>query len=147
MTIHERSITVDEFLDGLDGVLTRLVADPGRWILIADVESSEGRYAQFLAAEDGMLYAEVSSNASLRGESRLSEVQERDLVARGWLPPSSDRLPNFQRQGDGAALGGIIEATAIVMREVFALLGDDTLFVKLFRSALDNPPARHPVEA
>ena len=147
VAIHERSMTVDEFLTGLEGVLTRLTADPGRWILIADVERSEGRYIQFLAREDGVLCAEVSSNASLRGDSRLSEDQVRDLVADGWLSPNDDRQPNFWWEESVESIPAIVEATTVVVRGVFALGHSDGLFVKLFRSALDDPPARHPVEA
>src|SRR5438874_114096 len=83
--IHERTTTVSEFLTGLDGVLRRLLADPGRWVLIADVLKHDARYVQFLAREDGLIEAEVSSNASLCGASVLSAAQGAALVADGWL--------------------------------------------------------------
>lgn len=145
MTVHARPLPVAEFDRGLGTVLGRLVRDEARWIVIADVENSEGRYVQFLAGEDGVLHAEVSSNASLRGAHRLSAEQQDELERRGWSKPQSPRLPNFFRAGNVQSLGEIVEATTQVLHDVFGLENQDRLFIKLFRSALDDPPARGPV--
>lgn len=102
--VNERVVTVAEFEAGLGGVLTRLVADPGRWVVLVDVLASEGRYLQFLAREDGVLHAEVSSNASLRGGDRLTGADMAALVEDGWQEPIDADLPNFWRgQGRSTA--------------------------------------------
>lgn len=144
--IKERSVTVSEFEAGLEGALVGLLSDPGRWILIADVLSSNGRYLQFLAREDGLLRAEVSSNASLRGEDRLSAEQMVSLIEHGWREPVDASLPNFWRDADARSVGALAAAPGWVLRQVFGLEATDELVIRMFRSELDDPPARVPVE-
>ena len=143
--IHERDVTLATFERGVVGVLRQLVGDPGRWIVIADVAASDGRYVQFLCMEDRRCHAEVSSNASLRGAHALTAADEAALVEDGWSPPEP-HLPNFWRDGGIEAVPALADATSRVLRRVFQVDDGDVLWLKLFRSALDYPPARHPVK-
>lgn len=144
--IHERTVTVSEFEAGLESALVGLLAEPGRWILIVDVLSSNGRYLQFLAREDGLLRAEVSSNASLRGEDRLTADQMASLIEHGWREPVDATLPNFWRDADALSVGALAAAPGWVLRQVFGLEATDELLIRMFESELDDPPARAPVE-
>lgn len=129
------------------GVLTRLVNDSGRWVVIIEVEASDNRYVQFLATEDGGLVAEVVSNVNLWGDELLSPADEERLRALGWQEPDLPERPNWWR--DEVQLGDVqcvSEAAITVLHEVFGVGDEDALRIKLFRSPLD--PALHapPVE-
>jgi hypothetical protein len=143
--IQQRFATVSELEVGLSGVLARLAAEPGRWVLLVDVVKAEGRYIQFLAHEDGSLRAEVSSNASLRGTHRLTEAEMTALVDSSWrLPDEADR-PNFWRDCDPSGVPDTASAVIVMLRQVFRVDDADKLLVRLFESTLEDPPARAPV--
>src|SRR5437016_5143325 len=77
---RHRPTTVAEITHGLPSVLERLVADPGRWILIIE-QGEDGRYVQFLALEGGTLVAEVSSNQFLSGDDEWTADDAARLVS------------------------------------------------------------------
>lgn len=70
-------------------LLRRIGHDPTQAMIISQPGRND-RYVQLLIGH-GLAHAEVSSNAYLTGDSRLSEDQE-DLLARlGWIQPPAKR--------------------------------------------------------
>src|SRR5258708_7534735 len=133
---HERLANLREFEHGLAGVLGRLVADPSRWIVIAEVARSENRYVQFLATESGTLVTEVVSNTNLSDAEALGLDAVATLRAAGWQDPVLPDHPNWwlrQQSSDvdvEAVVGKVIDA----LRRVFGLADTDLLRIKMFRS-------------
>jgi hypothetical protein len=149
-----RATSMAEVEAGLRGVLGRLAADAGRWILIIEIGPTPGMigtmecatgvcmraYLQWLCFEDGSFVAEVSSNASLHPSHQVSTQQEAELLDLGWDAPRPPDQPNFsvvyldpQRAADAAALA------VRTMIEVFGVAVDEPLLVKLCESSHRGP--------
>jgi hypothetical protein len=97
------------FETGLRGLLTLLVQEQGRFLVISN--RSGKRYIQFAVEKDGAIFAEAVSNSFLAGPERLSETDCGKLLELSWENPGK-RTPNFWRQvpppvpiGDLASLG------------------------------------------
>ncbi len=91
----DRTITMAEFVEGVEDILRALTERPGRWILIA--ETGPYRYWQALAFEDGALVTEVVSNHWIEGQHRWAPKQEEELRELGWMLPDPPRRPNWSR--------------------------------------------------
>ena len=97
-------------------------------------------------ASEGRVYAEVSGNAYLTGDARLSPEQEGRLRWIGWKEPD-DRHANWWRDVTGEV--GVAETAGMAvaaLREVLEVADDETVLVRLFRSPLD-PTVAHNVRS
>lgn len=112
-----RTVPLTTVVAGLPSLLRRLVADPGRWILVLQVGPPEGNhYVQYLVCEDGSLVAEAVSNHYLVGPHRHSELEHSTLRTMGWAPPSP-----------GSGNWRFVQATLDPDLETVAHLGASTL--------------------
>ena len=130
-----------EVAAGLEGLLGRLVAAPGRWIFIIEDARTPCHYIQILAYEDGSLLAEVVSNYfidQLEDTShRWDEGQEKKLAALGWERPAPTWKPNWTDIWPVYAppVDVIAARARRTLHEVFGLRDDDAVVVKMFSSA------------
>ncbi len=131
----EQVITLAEFSDGLEGVLTALSGRPGRWILIAETGGPH-RYWQALCYEDGSLWAEVVSNTWIEDDPQLSVEQEEGLEALDWGVPVPPGYPNWWRieATTSPDVAGVTRQALETLREVFGAGDGDKVTVKLFSS-------------
>jgi len=135
--------TLADVAHGLPGLLRSLVKEPGRWILVIEVERSRSLYVQFIADEEAGLHAEFVSNAFLEGNERLSVEDERALVALGWHPPAGDRKPNFYTDHQApVTVDGVADRVIASLRQVLGVQASDGLVIVLFAP---HRARRHPM--
>ena len=149
-----RWTTMAEVEAGLAGVIGRLAADEGRWILIieigptpamvADMGCETGMclraYLQWLCCEDGSFVAEVSSNDSLHPVHVLDEAQEAHLLDLGWHAPAPGGGPNFSAVFfEPASAKESARMAVTTMRSVFGAELDEPLLVKMVESDHRGP--------
>jgi hypothetical protein len=123
--------------EGLEEILERLLADPGRWILIIEAgPDAAPYYVQYLLFEEGSLVVEAVSNYFLEGVNRLTDQDEHQLAMLGWQPPTDLTHPNWTAVQ--ATLMPDIAAAAQLgvdtLRTVFRVGDDDLLRLKMFSS-------------
>ena len=130
----ERTITMAELSEGLEGVLRALCESPGRWVLIA--ESGPYRYLQVMAFEDGALIAEVVSNHWIEESSRWTPEQEGQLQDLGWALPDPPGHPNWLRVESTTSpdVPGAAQQAVRTLRLVFGIQDEDRLEVRQFSS-------------
>jgi hypothetical protein len=109
MRVQERLATLAEVEHGLEGVLRRLLRQPGKWALVMST-GDHGPFIQWMVYPDGRLLCEVSSSQFLRPDQQLTIEDEVRLLELGWLAPepSDDNRPNLLREAPrtGADGGG-----------------------------------------
>jgi hypothetical protein len=144
-----RATTMAEVASGLEGVLTRLAVDPGKWVLIVDVGPTTEMvrtagcrsgicmraYLQWLVHPNGSFVAEVSSTASLDRAHALTAEQEDQLAELGWSSPEPPSAPNFFRVSRDRSEA--VEAAALAVRtlqRVFGVEPREPLMVKMTES-------------
>jgi hypothetical protein len=128
-----RPITVRELELRLQEALELMMRSPSRWILI--VETASEHYVQFLANEDGVLFAECVSNEFLKGEARLSEEAEELLPVLGWQWPAPPNQPNWVTvEFDEEAALDVAVLALHTLRRVFGCGDDEVLSARIFRS-------------
>jgi hypothetical protein len=135
---------------GLRGVVGRLAADPGRWILIIEVGPTPAMvagmdcstdeclrgYLQWLCCEDGSFVAEVSSSASLHPVHELRADQEARLAEFGWRSPDGPRQPNYWTVHLAPADAGESADLAVrTLYDVFDVTVEEPLLVKMVESS------------
>jgi hypothetical protein len=81
-------VTFRELKKSIGPLLSRLTSDPGRWILVVEIDEEHDRFLRFVAYEDGSLVVETLGNKYLQGAYRLSERQMTDLATLGWQEPT-----------------------------------------------------------
>jgi hypothetical protein len=134
---YQSTLAMSSVAEGLEEILERLLADPGRWILIIEAGPDTALYyVQYLLFEEGSLLAEAVSNNFLEGANRLTDQDEQRLRILGWQPPADQGSPNWTAVQ--ATLVPDIAATAQLgldtLRTVFRVGDDDLLQLKLFSS-------------
>ena len=138
------TVSLTEFEEGLECLLTSLCSRPGRWILVAEDAARPNHFWQALAFEDGSLVTEIVSNHYLSGNDRWTGRQEAELVALGWERPDPPRRPNWTHveYTTSPEVAEVAAQAVESMRRVFGLDSWDRLNVKLFSSPnRGNTPA------
>lgn len=131
---YQADLEMHSVVAGLELILDRLVAKPGRWILVLDTTTEISPYfVQYMVFEDGSLLAET--NRSLDDPQRLTGEQAERLKALGWNPPTTGN-PNWsarQRTTNpytrAAARLGIA-----TLKKVYGAGDDDVVRLELFSS-------------
>jgi hypothetical protein len=134
---YQSTLTMRTVTEGLEEILQRLLADPGRWILIIEAgPDAAPYYIQYLLFEEGSLLVEAVSNAFLEGANRLNDQDEHRLRMLGWQPPAHQGRPNWMAVQ--ATLVPDIAAAARLgldtLRTVFRVGDDDVLRLQMFSS-------------
>jgi hypothetical protein len=134
---YQSTLAMRSVAEGLEEILQRLLADPGRWILIIEAgPDAAPYYIQYLLFEEGSLQVEAVSNAFLQGANRLSDQDEHRLRMLGWQPPADQGRPNWMAVQ--ATLVPDMAAAAQLgldtLRTVFRVGDDDVLRLKMFSS-------------
>lgn len=128
--------SIREVARDLEGLLARLTAAPGRWILVIEDARITSRYLQCLSYEDGSLVCEVASNHYLRDDHRWTGADSEKLSSLGWRPPKPPDRPNWI--GVWPDLSPPVDLVAALslrtLREVFRLGEDDKVVVRMFSS-------------
>lgn len=136
----ESTQTVREVAAGLEVLLARLTAAPGRWIFAIEDARRPSRYVQFLCHEDGSLICEVASNyyldQYLDGIQSWTEAQKEKLGPLGWVAPPPDGSPNWSvvYPTFSPPVAEAAKRATRTLREVFDLADGDELLLKLFSS-------------
>lgn len=105
--------------------LTKTIADgrPGDVVVIDLAARGEGvgadYYVQWEVCDDGTVRAEAVGNAALDPDDRLPPQPLARLAALGWLVPSAEGQPNFQRQGSTAQAEELAGTVVRTLREVY----------------------------
>jgi hypothetical protein len=145
----ESTLTLGTLELGLCAMVERLVADPGRWILILEFGVHEADYfSQFLVFEDGSLAAETVSNSCLEGPHTLTDEQGQELEALGWSPPVPRRRPNWLKVEETRHpdVQTHVDRVLRTLRTVFNVQTEDPVRCKLFSSpARGRTPASEQV--
>ncbi len=130
----ERTMAMEEFSQGMEGLLTTLCERPGRWILIC--EAGPHRYWQVLCFEDGSLAAEVASNYWRDPDDQMTPNDQGRLRALGWKDPEPPDRPNWTRIEPTTSpdAAGVALQAVETLGGVFGAGGDDEVTVKLFSS-------------
>ena len=131
-----RTVSLTEFEEGLECLLTSLCARPGRWILVAEDAAKPNRFWQALAFEDGSLVTEIVSNHFLRGSDRWTGNQEATLATLGWDRPDPPGRPNWTHveYTTSPEVAEVAAQAVESMGRVFGLDSWDRLNVTLFSS-------------
>ena len=130
------TVTLTEFEEGLEYLLTSLCDRPGRWILIAEDAVQPNHFWQALAFEDGSLVTEIVSNHYLRGNDRWTGRQEPHWSAWDGSALIHQRRPNWihVEYTTSPAVAEVAAQAVESMRQVFGLDRWDRLNVRLFSS-------------
>lgn len=132
------TIPVGTFLASLEQLLDNLCRRPGRWIVIAE-EPVHERFWRAYAFEDGSLVTQVVSNRNLEEEDRWSRAEMRLLRSLGW---EISRHNWFRVEyTTSPTVAEVAEQAADTLRQVFGLVDDDEMVVKMLSSPIrgDTP--------
>lgn len=105
--------------------LARTIADgrPGDVVVIDLAARGEGfgadYYVQWEVRDDGTVCAEAVGNAALDPDDRLPAQPLARLAALGWLVPSAEGRPNFERQGSVREAEDLARTVVRTLREVY----------------------------
>ena len=135
---NEWTTTLAALSEGLEGLLESLCRRPGRWILIVEDDHRRHHFWQALAFEDGSLVTEVVSNTYLNDDDQWSAQQEGQLVALGWERPNPPKRTNFihVEATTSPDTDLVCQLALATMRELFGLVDDDEVSIKMFSSAI-----------
>ena len=61
------SVTFRELQNSIGPLLSRLTDDPGRWILVVEIDEAHDHFLRFVAYEDGSLVVETLGNQVFAG--------------------------------------------------------------------------------
>lgn len=134
---YQTVLAMSVLAEGLEALLGRLVADPGRWILIIEAgRERDPRYVQYLLFEDGSLVAEGTSNRYLKRSGRLGPVQEQRLAALGWQAPTDDGSKNWSLVDDSFSPDVAAAAWLGIetLQSVFAVKNHDLVAIRMLSS-------------
>jgi hypothetical protein len=152
--VQQWTTSFADFTASVEQLLDRLTNDPGRWILVIEIDEAHDRFLRFVFYEDGSLVLETLGNRYLHGDYQLTQEQSADLAGLGWEEPV----------GSGRATWALIEATHFpeisyvaetvvkTLSQVFTCEPPDLLVLKLSSlserggtAASEQPPAQpHP---
>jgi hypothetical protein len=112
--------SVESFVANLPELLGAMAVDPR--CLVAVCDFTDGRYVQFWVQRDGTVISEVVSNTNIGDAVALSEHDEDELRAMGWIEPSPGPNPNWRYECSDVV--GLIRSVDMVRRAVFEVLGE-----------------------
>jgi hypothetical protein len=127
------SVTFSELENSIGPLLSRLTRDPGRWILIVEIDEAHDHFVRFVAYEDGSLVVETLGNKYLRGAYRLSEGQIIDLASIGWKEPTVGGRATwaFSEATHSPEIDQVCDRVLRTLRQVFKSADSDTFLMKL----------------
>ncbi|MCU0266357.1 MAG: YbjN domain-containing protein [Actinomycetia bacterium] len=105
--------------------LARTIAagHPGDVVVIDLAARGEGvgadYYVQWEVRDDGTVRAEAVGNAALDPDDQLPPQPLARLAALGWLVPSAEGQPNFQREGSTREPADLAHTVVRTLREVY----------------------------
>jgi len=126
-------VTFNELQNSIGPLLTRLTNDPGRWILIVEIDEAHDHFLRFVAYEDGSLVVETLGNKYLQGVYRLSEGQIIDLAAIGWKKPTVGGRATwaFSEATHSPEIDEVSDLVIRTLRRIFKSVDSDTFLMKL----------------
>jgi hypothetical protein len=111
--------------------------------LIIEHDRRRHLFVQFLAFEDGSIVSETVSNHYLADEHHWSRNQEEQLLGLGWEWHIRPYLTNWidVQATTSPDIGIVCRRALATVRELFRLVDDDEVFVKMFPSSIrgDTP--------
>jgi hypothetical protein len=127
------SLTFRELQNSIGPLLSRLTDDPGRWILVIEIDEAHDHFLRFVAYEDGSLVVETLGNKYLQGAYRLSEGQIIDLAAIGWHEPIIGGRATwaFTEATHSPEIDEVCDRVIRTLRRVFKSAVTDTFLMKL----------------
>jgi hypothetical protein len=127
------SISFRELKKSIGPLLSRLTNDPGRWILIVEIDEPHDHFLRFVAYEDGSLVVETLGNKYLQGAYQLSELQRADLAAIGWQKPTIGGRATwaFSEATHSPEIEEVSDRVIRTLRRVFKSLVSDRFLMKL----------------
>jgi hypothetical protein len=127
------SITFRELKKIIGPLLTRLTNDPGRWILVIEIDEDHDRFMRIVAYEDGSLVVETLGNRYLQSEYQLSEGQMTDLAANGWKEPTVGGRATWALTEPTYSpdIDQVSDLVVTTLRRVFKSVVADTFLMKL----------------
>src|SRR5664280_613359 len=133
---HEWTVSLGSFGLGLDALLERLCARPGRWILIVEDTRRSYRFWQALAFEDGSLVVETASGMACPDSDRLSPEAEDLMAELGWDAPNPPSSPNWRRieATTSPDIAGVATQAMRTFHEVYELGDRDQVPLATFAS-------------
>jgi hypothetical protein len=126
-------VTFRELKKSIGPLLSRLTNDPGRWILIAEIDEAHDHFLRFVAYEDGSLVVETLGNKYLQGAYQLSEGQIIDLASIGWKKPIIGGRATwaFTEATHSPEIDQVSDRVLTTLRRVFKSVVTDTFLMKL----------------
>ena len=112
--------SVESFVANLPELLGAMAVDPR--CLVAVCDFADGRYVQFWVQRDGTVISEVVSNINIGNAVALSESDEEELRAMGWVEPSPGPNPNWRFESSDVV--GLIRSVEMIRRAVYEVLGE-----------------------
>jgi hypothetical protein len=127
------SITFRELKKSIGPLLSRLTRDPGRWILIVEIDEAHDHFLRCVAYEDGSLVVETLGNKYLQGAYQLSEGQIIDLASIGWKKPIIGGRATwaFTEATHSPEIDEVSDLVLTTLRQVFKSVVTDTFLMKL----------------
>jgi hypothetical protein len=127
------SITFRELKKSIGPLLTRLTNDPGRWILIVEIDEAHDHFLRFVAYEDGSLVVETLGNKYLQGAYLLSEAQMTGLAVIGWQEPVVGGRATwaFTEATQSPEIDEVSDLVITTLRRVFKSVVTDRFLLKL----------------
>jgi hypothetical protein len=131
--VQKWSTTVGDVATSVEQLLDRLTNDPGRWVLVLEIDEAHDRFLRGVFYEDGSLVVETLGNRFLHGEFQLSAGQSADLTGLGWKEPLPDGRATwaFIEATHSPDIGKVAEAVTNTLHRVFGCLDSDPLILKL----------------
>ncbi|MBF6596503.1 MAG: hypothetical protein IVW51_18915, partial [Thermaceae bacterium] len=131
--VERWTTTLADFTTSVGQLLDRLTHDPGRWVLVLEIDESHDRFIRGVFYEDGSLVLETLGNRHLHGEFRLSEEQAADLVDLGWQQPRYDGRATwaFIEATHSPEIDRVARAVITTLHRVFQSVDSDPVILKL----------------
>ena len=131
--VQKSTTSVADFTASIEQLLDRLTNDPGRWVLIVEIDEVHDRFLRGVFYEDGSLVLETLGNQYLHGEFRLSEEQAADLVRLGWQDPLPEGRVTwaFIEATHSPDIHRVAETVITTLRRVFGCVDAHPLILKL----------------
>jgi hypothetical protein len=127
------SLTFRELQNSIGPLLSRLTDDPGRWILVIEIDEAHDHFLRCIAYEDGSLVVETLGNKYLQGAYQLSEGQIIDLASIGWKKPIIGGRATwaFTEATHSPEIDEVSDLVITTLRRVFKSVVTDRFLLKL----------------
>ena len=131
--VEQWSTTFGDLVTSIEPLLDRLTRDPGRWVLVVEIDEAHDRFLRGVFYEDGSLVVETLGNTYLHGECQLSDEDAAVLVDLGWHEPLIGGRGTwaFIEATHSPEVSRVVDAVASTLRQVFKCLDSDPLILKL----------------